>query len=62
MAAREALIEPREWAPELSAAPSTSIDAIEGVGDRTRAGAGAGAGAGTGTGTGETQAAESVVD
>jgi lysophospholipase L1-like esterase len=52
MAAREALIEPREWGPELSAVPSASIDAIEGVGDRTRAGAGAG----------EAQAAESVAD
>jgi len=53
MAAREALIEPREWAPELSAGPSASMDAMEGVGDRTRAGAGAG---------GEAQAAESVAD
>ena len=50
MAAREALIEPREWAPEPWATSSTSIDAIEGVGDRTRAGAG------------EAQAAESVAE
>ena len=52
MAAREALIEPREWAPELSAGSSASMGAMEGVGDRTRAGAGAG----------EAQAAESVAD
>jgi hypothetical protein len=39
MAAREAVTEPREWAPERSAAPSASLDAVAGAGHRTRAGA-----------------------
>jgi lysophospholipase L1-like esterase len=50
MAAREAMLEPREWAQERSAAPSPSAGALRDAGDRTR------------TGAGETQAAESVAD
>jgi hypothetical protein len=56
MAAREALTEPREWAQEPWATSSTSIGALEGVGDRTRTGAGAGGGAA------EAQAAESAAE
>jgi hypothetical protein len=54
MAAREALIEPREWAPEPWAAPSASTGAMEGLGDRTRTGAG--------QAQAQAQAAESVAE
>jgi hypothetical protein len=40
MAAREALIEPREGDPERPATPSASINAVEGAGGRATAVAG----------------------
>jgi hypothetical protein len=60
MAAREALTEPREWVQEPWATSSTSIGALEGVGDRTRTGAGSGSG--SGGGAAEAQAAESAAE
>lgn len=55
-AAREALIEPREWAAEPGAAVSASIDALAGVRDRARAGAG------EAQAQAQAQAAESVAE
>ncbi len=39
MAAREALIEPAQWAPELSPVAAAPLGAVDGVGDRARSGA-----------------------
>ena len=51
MAAREALIEPREDGPERSATPSNSMNAVTGAGGRAAA-----------AGAGEEQAAESMAE
>jgi hypothetical protein len=40
MAAREALIEPGGWGQDLPSAPSTPVEAVDGVADRARSGAG----------------------
>jgi hypothetical protein len=40
MAAREALIEPRQWSTDLTSALSAPAGAVDGVVDRARSGAG----------------------
>jgi lysophospholipase L1-like esterase len=40
MAAREALIEPRQWGQELPSEPLGAVEAVDGVADRARSGAG----------------------
>jgi hypothetical protein len=40
MAAREALVEPRQWGPDLPSAPPDPVEAVDGRADRARSGAG----------------------